>query len=105
MESATTDKKGETVSPKESSDKSITNIKDYDKSDKSSTSTPKRPVTSNQDCGKSVESAVTNNSEGSVTGNQDYSMSEVEESSQDEKQSLESVCHVVLSHKLKLGPL
>ena len=32
-------------------------------------------------------------------------MSEVEESSHDEKQLPESVHHVVLSHKLKLGPL
>ena len=32
-------------------------------------------------------------------------MSEVEESSHGEKWSPESVYHVVLSHKLKLGPL
>ena len=39
VESDTTDVKGETVSPKESSDNSITNTKDSGKSDKSSTNT------------------------------------------------------------------
>ena len=58
VESDTTDEKGETVSPKESSDESITNTKDCGKSDKSSTNTLERSVTSNQDCGKSVESAL-----------------------------------------------
>ena len=102
MESDTTDEKGETVSPKESSDESITNTKDCDKS---STNTPEQSVTSNHDCGKSVESATINNSEESVISNQDCSTSEAEESSHDQKWSPESVYHVAVSHKLKLGPL
>ena len=67
MESDTTDKKGETISPKESSEESVTDTKDCEKSDKSITNKPEQSFTSNQDYGKSEESATTNNLEGLVT--------------------------------------
>ena len=55
MESDTTYKKGETISPEESLDESITNTKDCGKYDKSFTNKPEQSVTTNQDYSKSVE--------------------------------------------------
>ena len=105
VESDTIDKKGETASPKESLEECITSNLDCSKSINYITNKPKEPVTSKEDYGKSVESAIINNPKGSVTSNQDCSISNVEEALCDEKLSPELVYHAVLSDELKLGPL